>query len=352
MAAEAAEEQEVPKVPWYLWIHDITPEQYAEILESRLTEDVKVHKRCNRLAHDSSPPIFYTQRTLASKNGSLALSPRPPPARAPRSHHPCTPAPNAVRRCANTPTFSTNDARLTTFLRFPAEIRVEIYKLLLIQESSKTVQYQVCPSTLQLVLRTWGGCGHPRPWIRHFIFPSILRCCRTTHREGTPILYAENWFSVEMPNDYLVVRSWPLPRENLEKISKVHFRPLWWGHGTGIGLRNQLNQCELFAGLKEVRLECRDVGSHEVIQFLRDGVERKLDEMKIAFEFRVTRGYREQGNRSTEAYLRDEYREVIEALGEPVWGRRLLVEEFEEYEDDEGSEFDSQDLAMLKLILK
>jgi hypothetical protein len=80
-----------------------------------------------------------------------------------------TPAPNAVRRIANTPTFSTTDASLTTFLRFPPEIRLQIYRLLLIADDR--IRYHVCVRKMCfLVPPELRG----KKEYRHGLFPAIL----------------------------------------------------------------------------------------------------------------------------------------------------------------------------------
>lgn len=141
-----------------------------------------------RLLSNNYPPPDFRQITLSSKSGNLSLSKSPPPIPRPAR----TPAPHAVRRIANTATFSTADASLTTFLRLPAEVRLQIYRLLLV--TPDPIRYLICSRTHNLLRRADHGS---RASIRHGLFPSILECCRLTHSEGTAFIYGENKFLLE-----------------------------------------------------------------------------------------------------------------------------------------------------------
>lgn len=147
-------------------------------------------------------PNGKRQTTLTAKLGLLCLA---PPSAAPT---PRTPAPHAVRRIANTPVFNTPDASLTTFSRFPAEIRLIIYRLLLIYDGP--VNYTICPNTSQLVLHDSWRRNPKYPCHRHGLFPAILECCRLTYYEGRMILYGENAFQISCRRGAARLNSWPL----------------------------------------------------------------------------------------------------------------------------------------------
>jgi hypothetical protein len=173
------------------------------------------HSECNRARAPS-----FTQTILTSKLGLLTISPP-----APIQHH-RTPAPHAVRRIANMPTAGTRTSNpsLTTFLRFPAEIRLKIYRLLLRYDG--VIQHNICPVTLHLVARdsiySRGSSAVTTTWIRHGLFPSILECCRLINREGSAVLYGENWFWIgHCPSGVPVSQTWGLARRNVASITML-----------------------------------------------------------------------------------------------------------------------------------
>jgi hypothetical protein len=176
---------------------------------SLMAGECQRHARCT-----SKPGPKLKQTTLTSTLGLLTLSPpvRPLPYR--------TPAPHAVRRIANTPTFRTTDPSLTTFLRIPAEIRIDIYRLLL--KHSSGINYLICSVKQRLVAPRCWCTGNKWPWIRHGLFPAILECCRTMNREGNAVLYGENRFRLGCGCGWgPVVNSWEFARPNLESITML-----------------------------------------------------------------------------------------------------------------------------------
>ncbi|KAH8900532.1 hypothetical protein GQ53DRAFT_740578 [Thozetella sp. PMI_491] len=182
-----------------------------------MTESENDHARCRR----TSPRDPWKQTTLVSKHGLMSIAlPAPTPPRR-------TPAPHAVRRIANTPAFSTEDPRLTSFLRFPPEIRLVIYRLLLRVDGS--IGYTLCPFTRRLVLEGAWYKYAKYPFERHGLFPAILECCLVTYNEGSSVLYGENDFSVRCGSYEPTRNSWPLGRAAMESISIVtmylHWRP-------------------------------------------------------------------------------------------------------------------------------
>ena len=92
---------------------------------------------------------------------------------------------------------------LRSFLDLPAEIRVDLYKLLVV--SSLTMSFFLpydpqrgqscsCRGDLPLVpLRRTGGV--------HDVHLQILRTCRQVHAEATSMLYGDNRFSFPCPKD-------------------------------------------------------------------------------------------------------------------------------------------------------
>ncbi len=134
------------------------------------------------------PQPNATQKTLINKNGFLSiaapLQPPPIPRFPPRPLR-RSPLPKSVRNIMNIPTFTTTDRSLTSFHRFPPEIRLEIYGYLLISEFP--IRYSICPIKKILLYREgddWepkhdaGSTCNRQYWIRHGIFPAILEVCR------------------------------------------------------------------------------------------------------------------------------------------------------------------------------
>jgi hypothetical protein len=208
-----------------------------------------------------SLPIF-TQTRLTNKLGLLSIS-KPTPA--PIKHH-RTPLPHAVRRIANTPIFSTADTSLTTFLRFPPEIRIQIYRLLL--KYDPQIHHGVCLTKKCIIMHHFGRRGF-RP--RHGLFPSILECSRVINREGTTVLYSENYFV----NCCYISRS--LTRDiscpNVLAITKMRFG---WHLDD-----NTFELMDLLPGLVEVRIDLWDVGPDDWQFFLRDLSERVRSMRKV-----------------------------------------------------------------------
>lgn len=177
-----------------------------------------------------------------------------------------TPLPYAIRRIANTPTFSTTDRSLTTFLRFPPEIRIEVYRLLL--QYDYVIKCNVCPVKQRLVGHKDRYSRTP-PWIRHGLFPSILECCRITNREGSVVLYGENWFEIEhWKSDYPVFETWGLGRRNLDSITMLSFGDVSWD--TFAQDRKVLEKLDLFPGIREVDIYFEDLPAEEWEAFLAE----------------------------------------------------------------------------------
>lgn len=159
------------------------------------------------------PPAFL-QTILISDYGRLGVY-RP----IIQERRPRTPMPNAVRRIANQPKFSTADPSLTSFLRFPSEVRIQIYRQLL--RYNGTIQYGVCSTHLCLVCREH-RLGKPEEF-RHRLFPAILECCRLINREGSEVLYGDNCFRIEhWDRYYYAAKTWALASGSVQFIKRIH----------------------------------------------------------------------------------------------------------------------------------
>lgn len=111
---------------------------------------------------------------------------------------------------------------MTAFLRFPPEIRIVIYRQLLLPRTTYEIQYHLCPVNKRLWLARRYNSTRP-PFFRHGLFPAILRCCRRTYLEGRDVLYGENHFRIHRirrPSSN-VLNSWRLQQVYLESIAKV-----------------------------------------------------------------------------------------------------------------------------------
>ncbi|CAG8961362.1 hypothetical protein HYFRA_00013823 [Hymenoscyphus fraxineus] len=134
------------------------------------------------------------------------------------------------------------------FEDLPAEIRLQIYRLLLIAPQS-AIRYLLCVWCKRIMVACQdpvddedeededdsedqddhnserdgdeqSGSFVPRPevesskpmWQQHFVYPSILQCSRLIYSEGMPILYGENTFALSYPNLHSAVcyHSWQI----------------------------------------------------------------------------------------------------------------------------------------------
>ncbi|KAF1965973.1 hypothetical protein BU23DRAFT_335940 [Bimuria novae-zelandiae CBS 107.79] len=327
-----------------------SPAKLAQIQASNLTEDEIAHRHCAKPASWQQLPV-YIQTTLINKNGQMALA---TPQGRPRRER-CTPAPNTVRRIANTPTYSTNDSTLSSFLRLPPELRIKVYNLLLISE--KYIQHGICPSTLRFIFREFNRYHYPhnhlRPWIRHGLFPSILRCCKLIYQEGTSILYGENDFFVEdyghfhlpvnihgsisrSPYNNPLVGSWYLSKRNLALITKLHLTALCHdpfdrfqvNFGLGYGPRNQLNQLSLLPGLKEPTFEFLNVSTTEFCQLLEEAGRRGFGNLRrLLFALLCTNEFTAVETSQSKEWHCAYFKSIILALGgDSTWaGRKLFA---------------------------
>lgn len=291
------------------------------------------HARCN-----SKPGPKLKQTTLTSKLGLLTLSlpVRPQPYR--------TPAPNAVRRIANTPTFRTTDPSLTAFLCFPAEIRIDIYRLLL-KHSSK-ISYSICSVKQRLVAPGCWCKGKKYPWIRHGLFPAILECCRTINREGNAVLYGENRFSLGCGCGWgPVVNSWEFAGLNLESITMLSV-----GYITIYSIDCQpsfAEKLEPFSRLKDLKVEV-GLSAADWGAFLEQESESLQRVTKITFDvtvveseaLRIWKRYCQAPGRQSESLaVRDgcfqAYQPPFERQG-ALWKGRRVKWEFIDSSSDYG----------------
>jgi hypothetical protein len=65
--------------------------------------------------------------------------------------------------------------RPTTFLDFPAEIRIDIYDLLLVQRPAVSFRGRLLNDT-----------------VKFNVYPHILRVCRQIHEEAASVFYGRN----------------------------------------------------------------------------------------------------------------------------------------------------------------
>src|SRR5271154_1107589 len=236
------------------------------------------HAECARTC---SPSPTFTQTILTNEFGHLSISLPAAPTRRRR-----TPLPHAIRRIANTPTFSTTDPSLTTFLRFPPEIRVEVYRLLL--KYDDVIQYGICPVKLLLVGRKNKYSRTP-PWIRHGLFPSILECCRITNREGSVVLYGENWFQIERWKSYYpVFETWGPGRRNLDSITKL--RLSYASRDTCAQDHKVPEMLDLLPGIREVSLCLADLSAEEWKAFLAEASGKLERIRKVTLHINVSQG--------------------------------------------------------------
>lgn len=104
------------------------------------------------------------------------------------------------------------------FLTLPVEIRLEIYRLLLVSKAYAELHH--CTSKkFRLIPKEPWDCPLE-------IHPNILLTCRIINKEGTPILYSENVFrrGYSWPRRYAHTRGrrkWPI--SDTSPVSKINF---------------------------------------------------------------------------------------------------------------------------------
>lgn len=216
------------------------------------------HAHCGR-----TRPSVDAGTTVTGPFGLLSISPMPT-----TSHQCSTPVPHAVRPMTNMSTVSTNDSRLTTFLRFPPEIRIRIYRLLLKYDG--IIRYGICPANLHLAWQR-SGFGRKCPRIRHGLFPSILQCCRLLNREGSAVLYGENWFRLGTSSD-TILTTWNPGRHSLDSITMLSLGYNW--RDSCAQDRRWLDTWELLPSIKEVRIHLYDLSAGEWENFLREASDK------------------------------------------------------------------------------
>jgi hypothetical protein len=236
-----------------------------------MINDCQHHALCDQIATISPT---RRQRTLVIIDGFLSLGlPSDPPARCLRR----TPAGKAVRNIANTPIFSTTDPSLTAFLRFPPEIRLQIYSYLLI--SGQAIQRGICPIKFCLVELEEIWASPRQVPFRHRLFPTILECCRKINEEGSAVLYGKNMFEVERHRrDYCsIVSTWSPARAKLLSITRLSFT--YYPLCECMQDRKIPEIMVLFPALSEVKICLQDVLVEELAIFLVEASD-KLQWMK------------------------------------------------------------------------
>lgn len=219
------------------------------------------HAKC--FAKPAQPPR-QARLVLTEQSLCLKLPPVIPP---PRS-----PAPNAVRRIIHTPFFSTTDPSLISFVRFPYDIRRQIYTYLLC--SSSSIQYNMCVPMQRLIMTVHHRRNHP--YERHGLFPSILECCRLTNEEGTPILYGHNEFKIMCCGDlgahWQACNSWPLAENSMKQMTRLNMGYYSKNRLPRLDFSSPRYYCNFFPALRVARITMT-LGASEWEEFLTDYVD-------------------------------------------------------------------------------
>lgn len=183
MSMSCVQKNPMMKIASHLHLPKIRAMRNLAILECpRRAANIKENE--NHEKYTSKPPEIhiYRQSSLVLTPQSLGYWADAPPQRR-------TQAPNAIKRITHAPFFSTVNRQLTSLLRLPYNVRLQIYLYLL---RCGEMQYQVCLDTSRLVIASETGDRLPYPYLRHGLFPSILETCRLVNAEASPILYASN----------------------------------------------------------------------------------------------------------------------------------------------------------------
>ncbi|KAH7128868.1 hypothetical protein EDB81DRAFT_808442 [Dactylonectria macrodidyma] len=146
----------------------------------------------------------------------------------------------------------------TLFLKLPVEVRLLIYRHLLITHGLPSL----CPEPGGF--RVFGATSHGTPYNLH---PQILATCRQINREGTSLLYSENVFRRQFLWRTVFTRSGkrlsprsdssPLKATNLESISRVR---IFENHERWLRKKGELKVLQEFPSLRELHIRI-DLGS-------------------------------------------------------------------------------------------
>lgn len=152
----------------------------------------------------------------------------------------------------------------TSFLAIPAEVRLSIYRYLLITNRLPIV----CPDPSGL--RLLGPENYSLPYS---VYPEILATCRQIHEEGSQVLYGENLFH----RQFLWRCAWrksgrnPWPRlesSPLKAYNRQHIRRVCLFRGSHLWFRNNsLKVLQDFPSLRELQVlidfaDVEDLGTH------------------------------------------------------------------------------------------
>ncbi|KAF4634493.1 hypothetical protein G7Y89_g3623 [Cudoniella acicularis] len=101
-----------------------------------------------------------------------------------------------------------------SFYILPTEIRLQIYRLLLVSSRPLHPICSICKSVLHPVRAV-----HPR---RLRVHPAILSCSQRINAEATPILYGENIFELmAWPRQNSISHFWNLSSKNISLLSRI-----------------------------------------------------------------------------------------------------------------------------------
>jgi hypothetical protein len=305
-----------------------------------MNESCLHHEHCDQFQR----PVRSIQRRFLFKGGMLSLTPVPP-RRVQRS-----PLPKSIRNIANVPFFSTSDRSLTSFLRFPPEIRIQIYCYFLL--CPYNITYQICPYKGVLIL-----CGRTRfGWIRHGLFPSILECCKTINLEGSNILYGRNVFrlepfATETTRWSIIKQIWTPGLTNINAITRLR---VYFQHAKEGFVKHSCSQhnkkpsmFKLFPHLREVIITCYDFYISEWEALLAEISGELVAIKSVSFNVDISSmSSMDFIHRHPSAplgtaiqLLIDEYEAVIRRVGELCRGRRIEVtfeDETEEFSRSHG----------------
>lgn len=264
-----------------------------------------------------------------------------------------SPTPKCVRNITNTLVFSTSDRSLTSFLRFPPEIRVLIFGYLL--TSGFPILYGICPQKRILIERDdhWVG------WIRHGLFPAILETCRTINLEGSEVLYGSNLFKMDTYQGWPQVRDVWAPRQiNIDAITRLSLECHLPGSTTYAQGNKTRDLMDLFPKLREIHLSVYDFSVDEWVTFLQEmnGKLKAIKRLVIVIDVSSMAGrairsrYRPQSTEESAAICIREYVSALRGFEAICGGRRRLRSEFEEETDDFARCHDV--LGRLKIVVE
>lgn len=324
--------------------------------------------------HDHPKESQYHQTSLTSKNGLLNIGPILQQRR--------SRAPHVVTRISNSPVYTSPTLpHLTSFVRFPVEIRLQIYRYLMVFNGN--IQYEFCIRTQRLLERHY--CSSQKvAWTRYVIFPAILETCRQFNQEGSAILYGENTFRLTKHHQQKVwltglrtTNSWTIGHINMKCITSVQIShnahyitvdsvPAIRGQfarilsSNPLEINNSMESLDMLPALRNLNLQV-DMMQFEGWGVILDHSSKRLQRLKrLTVEFKLSGVWLHPplpNQPYPQVYL-ETYKGILDARSEIWKGKKVIWEnKYWSYEGDginfvSGYETADKALTFIQLVME